>query len=433
MNVTKVRLRSYNVGFGDGFLLTIFYDDGSERHALIDCGSTAGGTGPKSMRHIADAIADHTGGKLHMVVATHRHADHISGFAGSSGRVIAGLKPDLVVQPWTEDPELEPDATAPIVIEPDGASGPMALVKSLGSMQALADSIARDGTRLAGVRGLSKTMAASVQFLGETNIKNRPAVKNLIAMGEAAEHGAVYASFGCELPVNELFPKVSIEVLGPPTLDQSPGIASMASRQAQEYWHMSSQRATRTRNGDAKPLFPARKQRKTPPQEARWIVPQVERAHANEMLGIVRSLDRALNNTSLILLVKVAGITLLFPGDAQIENWRYALFEAPNRREIIRSLAATDVYKVGHHGSLNATPKTVWNAFAKRSTDENAADRLITMLSTKRGKHGDARSDTEVPRRTLVEALKSESDYHSTARMRSTKTFWKDVVLHART
>ena len=66
-------------------------------------------------------------------------------------------------------------------------------------------------------------------------------------------------------------------------------------------------------------------------------------------------------------------------------------------------LADVDFYKVGHHGSLNATPrKLLWEAFKKRKGRQ-----LCTMMSTMAGKHGRTASKTEVPRRTLVTALKS--------------------------
>jgi len=66
---------------------------------------------PKVARHIRDTCE----GKLAAVVATHRHADHISGFAtdaasGGSGKIIAACKPDVVLQPWTEDPKAARDA-----------------------------------------------------------------------------------------------------------------------------------------------------------------------------------------------------------------------------------------------------------------------------------------------------------------------------------
>ena len=115
---TNATIRTYHVGFGDCFLLSFQYSRKSERHVLIDFGSTGFPKGvPKSrMMDIAKDIKHRTGGKLHAVVATHRHRDHISGFATDKagqapGDVIKSLKPDLVVQPWTEDPKLGPDAT----------------------------------------------------------------------------------------------------------------------------------------------------------------------------------------------------------------------------------------------------------------------------------------------------------------------------------
>ena len=52
------------------------------------------------------------------------------------------------------------------------------------------------------------------------------------------------------------------------------------------------------------------------------------RQRLNSLLRIVRILDDVLNNTSVILLFDVPGtkpLRLLFPGDAQIENWEYAI------------------------------------------------------------------------------------------------------------
>ncbi len=116
---TKVAIRTYQVGFGDCFLLSFQYNRAGEKHVLIDFGTTKlPPKAPKSrMMDIAADIRKRTGGNLHAVVATHRHQDHISGFATAKGKgtgdVIKGLKPSYVVQPWTEDPNLAPDATGP--------------------------------------------------------------------------------------------------------------------------------------------------------------------------------------------------------------------------------------------------------------------------------------------------------------------------------
>src|SRR4051812_10955024 len=78
----SVSIRTYNVGFGDCFLLSFKYAGNAERHVLIDFGSTGFPPGvPKTrMMDVAEDIEARTGGTLHAVVATHRHKDHISGF-----------------------------------------------------------------------------------------------------------------------------------------------------------------------------------------------------------------------------------------------------------------------------------------------------------------------------------------------------------------
>jgi hypothetical protein len=145
----------------------------------------------------------------------------------------------------------------------------------------------------------------------------------------------------------------------------------------------------------------------------------------DQLLQIVRNLDDAMNNTSVILLFEIGETSLLFPGDAQIENWSYAL----SKDEVKAKLAKVNLYKVGHHGSRNATPKDLWNLFEHRSDDAEAEGRLVSLMSTMAGKHGHASSHTEVPRATLVTALKSESDLHTTEDLAVDGAIYFDEVL----
>jgi hypothetical protein len=144
----------------------------------------------------------------------------------------------------------------------------------------------------------------------------------------------------------------------------------------------------------------------------RWLADRLRAALGDQMLGIVRALDNQMNNTSLILLFEAGKKKLLFPGDAQIENWRFAL----ENEKFAKLLQDVDLYKVGHHGSLNATPKTMWGAFAKKGP-KTKKDRLKTVMSTMPDKHGSENKGTEVPRSTLLTALDTESELHSTHRM----------------
>src|SRR5512133_2734073 len=97
-----IEIRSYQVGFGDCFLLSFLYAGNRKRHVLIDFGSSRlPGTLKQSeyMPRVAEDIRGVCGGKLDAVVATHRHLDHINGFAtdgscGGAGKIIADCHPD---------------------------------------------------------------------------------------------------------------------------------------------------------------------------------------------------------------------------------------------------------------------------------------------------------------------------------------------------
>jgi hypothetical protein len=162
-------------------------------------------------------------------------------------------------------------------------------------------------------------------------------------------------------------------------------------------------------------LFPEMSIENYQPHYARWLIPRMESLQIDQTLQIVRELDKKLNNTSVILLFEVGKHKLLFPGDAQIENWSYCLKHAPDHEiaENRKLLAGVTLYKVGHHGSLNATPKSLWNLFEHRS-EEDRNDRLRTVLSTMPGTHGDVERGTEVPRGKLVNELHKWSDLVTT-------------------
>ena len=136
---------------------------------------------------------------------------------------------------------------------------------------------------------------------------------------------------------------------------------------------------------------------------ARWLVERLQAPQLRSLLRIVTALDHAMNNTSVILLIQAGDRRLLFCGDAQIENWEYALSFAPDRQAVLELLRGVDLYKVGHHGSRNATPRTLFNLWNEAATRDRA---MVALMSTKKGVFpGTPGSNTEVPRETLVTAL----------------------------
>lgn len=395
-----IEIRTYQMGFGDCFLLSFKYAS-YDRHMLIDFGSMALPKGAKKghMVRIAHQIKKDCGGHLEVVAATHRHKDHISGFATNKsrtapGNVIASCNPSIVIQPWTEDPAAAANATH--------AARPAvrAFTNSLDHMHGVAEAARRTARELRGA--IDRQVLKHLSYLGQDNIKNRSAVENLMSMGTN-----YYVKHGDRLPLASLLPGVKVHVLGPPSLEQSDDISKQRHKDAEEFWHMQAA-AGNPAAGNGEPLFPALA-RSRPPINARWFRQRLRSLRAEMMLSIVRTLDRQMNNTSLILLFETNGKFLLFPGDAQIENWSYAL----GQEEIRKLLRQVAVYKVGHHGSLNATPKTLWNLFEKRDSAETAG-RLKSLLSTKADVHGHEEAGTEVPRSKLVNALRKDSEFLST-------------------
>src|SRR5262245_44370836 len=79
-NVPKVRVRMFRQGLGDCFLLTLDVG-GTERHMLIDCGTLGNKNTTVKIDDVARHIFETIGsGHLDLVVATHEHHDHLSGF-----------------------------------------------------------------------------------------------------------------------------------------------------------------------------------------------------------------------------------------------------------------------------------------------------------------------------------------------------------------
>jgi hypothetical protein len=408
---TEATIFAYHVGFGDCFLLRFTYADTSRRHILIDFGTTSlppDAPGDWMMQIAADIRAKCTekGGELNVVVATHRHADHISGFTTASnkkgsGDIIAALKPKVVVQPWTEAPNAPVNWKGPVVKKQHAFAMRRRSLEAMHEAAAAALAyVQRSG------KNMSRAVANELAFIGEDNLANVSAVKNLQTMGPN-----VYVYHGSDSGMGGELPGVDIKVLGPPTLTQTDSISKQTSESESEFWMLAPKRISdATAAGAEARLFP---NAKTIPgnklfTEQRWVARRIDQANSELTLSLVRALDKQMNNTSVILLFQAGTKRLLFPGDAQLENWQYALHS-----DLAPLLDDVDLYKVGHHGSRNATPISLWKRFKRRSSKPDP-DRLTSVMSTKRGKHGSESKHTEVPRRSLVDALQAETNLHST-------------------
>ncbi len=399
----NVSVTMYDVGFGDCFLLTFDYGNNGNRHVLIDCGSTS--ARKAQMSRVVDQLAKDCGGHVDAVVATHRHKDHISAFGlkGLDAKLEA-LNPDVVIQPWTEDPAAAPDA---LEASSGVTNAAAAHVLSLEAAQQFAQHLADNPLRM--LAAASPSTQRQLAHIAALSIPNKKAIKCLTRMGK--HHAYVHAGGDCGL--KDLLPGVRVSVLGPPTLKQSEGIRRQKRWDENEFWKLyadvagaSSANVASARGNSA--LFP-----RVPtdsiaraPSYVKWVIRELDSAQVHNVKRIVRALDDALNNTSVILLFEIGDKALLFPGDAQLENWQYALKDADLRAH----LRKTRLYKVGHHGSTNATPQSLWALFKYRRTRRKL---LTSLLSTHKGHH------PGVPKESLVEALRDKTSLHSTESWRN--------------
>ena len=216
---------------------------------------------------------------------------------------------------------------------------------------------------------------------------------------------------------------MDVDILGPPTIEQRAAIATQptnrtggdwrqAHREFTNFWKLRADTARLVPAASAgAPLFPDAETQSldTIPIEDRWFVRRLRAIRGRQLLGLVRAMDDAVNNTSVILLIRAGRKKLLFPGDAQWENWEHALTQHA------RELRDVDLYKAGHHGSLAGTPRALWNLFRKRSSRKTDASRLHTVIWAHAGNtHGTRESDTDVPSEKLLRALKKFSTVRST-------------------
>jgi len=365
----KMRVRSYRHGLGDCHLLSFTKTDGSRFHILIDCGVIDGTPDRASvMQKVANDIATETRGVLEVLVATHRHTDHLSGFDEAQDVFKNKIAIKRVWFPWTEDPANEQARRIQSEIERR-----LRAVRSAARKWEPADAEA------------ATAIKNYLNFFGGVDGKNPSTAGILTALRKAEETEIAYYNPPWTFTLDDL-PNVRVYVLGPQwnppqiawglngfvdALDPQGSAGDPELSFPFEKWHRRDA-ATMKDIGFFKENYFNR--------EDDWR--KIDTEWLGSAWDLVGALNDFVNDSSLALAFEFidSGEVLLFPGDAQDLGWRswgdveWSVWDSNGQ---LRRVRASDLiprvvfYKASHHASYRGALKGNWGWALDNMTDPN--------------------------------------------------------------
>lgn len=427
----ELRIRMYRVGFGDFFLMTVPTKDGPQ-HILIDCGVTPGKTKKGDIGTIKAAVAhmaEETEKKLALIIVTHRHQDHIIGFSRSA-EIFNDFKVGAIWMSFWEteyDPSEKKEKKKSLASEFQEELTALAL--SMQSRLAMAGkddpdtdeilAMLQNATGVDHTAFAAKGGTASAEKPGKGGGTNAASLA-FLKSGLGLEPEYYVKGDKPKMPKVLKDAGLTAEILGPPPtdavdfmklMDLKKGVGQYLGEAEDDdgqtfdpfgtSWHAEA--------SEYPPSAFRELSRESKKSASAAMETRIQAAQPSLLFTAAKTLDKFLNNQSLVVFFTFAGKKLLFAGDAQGGNWEYWMYggtpeKAPSADKIDKDSASLlghlDFYKVGHHGSTNATPV---------SAVETMGGDFASMCSTQEDSFGSVANDSEVPRAPLLDALAKKS------------------------
>jgi beta-lactamase superfamily II metal-dependent hydrolase len=368
----RAKVRMYRQGLGDCFLITLPRRGTDPYFILIDCGVILGTKDPKiMMTKVVENIINTTGGRLNLVVATHEHWDHISGFLqtrelweGKTEEDDKKLEVDEVWLAWSEDSaddlakKLNRDRHG-LRLALTGAAAHLRMAGSTGTADEVTSLLeffgaTGSGRTTADALEIIKRLSPNLRFCRPedapvipdgTEVKiyvlGPPHDEKLLKQYKpSTKQPETYGLALAELFMSDIQPALGDPSYGAP-FDTASQIPMMVAEQMTffktHYWGEDA-------DSDEK--------------DQGWR--RIAGSWLDSSSALALQLDSATNNTSLVLAFELGdGDVLLFASDAQVGNWlswQNLKWEVDGKAVTGPDLLRRTIfYKVGHHGSHNAT------------------------------------------------------------------------------
>lgn len=402
---TTVDIRCYCHGLGDCMLLKLPRRGGGDFWMLIDCGiHSAARGGGDIMREVVADIAATTGGRLDVIVGTHEHWDHLSAFL-QAAEAFKDITVGEVWFSWAENPadqqarnldRFKGDAAAALAatsLRLSTAAGMDDLAKGVDSLLGFVFGI--EGERVRNAREKLRGLGATVRHFEPGTLAPLPDVEGVRAyvlgpprdprlLGIEDILSETYAFGGSPVTVAPLANGLGVNdgalrVHDDPASPFDGAVGADLAELAAGRWGADERNSAFFWNHYLGPAG-------TEAQDWRridndWLAGAAE---------LALQLDNRTNNSSLVLAFEIeeTGRVLLFAADAQIGNWMSwsaVSFPAEAGKPPVTGddlVRRTVFYKVGHHGSRNATraatleqmDRSMLVAFSP--TDESLAGRV---------------------------------------------------------
>jgi hypothetical protein len=419
-----MRVRMYRQGLGDCFLVSLKKDEGGLFHIVIDCGVLMGTEDvANQMIEVVEDIAVETGGTVDLLVVTHEHWDHVSGFH-QARKSWDRITVKEVWMGWTENPR-----------DPQARRLGQARKSALRMLAKVTEKLPH---------GLKEGVQSLIGFNGDprpgAGRKTTAMALDYVRKKGGTPDAVKYLNPG-KGPIDlEGVSGVRVYSLGPPRdekllkksevlkRDKADGLvyglhgevmalaaaAGFApSKLNPEVTHPFSEELRLKTDGKGEKAVAFRHA-----YEAKdWR--KIDDDWMSAFGDLALKLDNDTNNTSLVLAFEFvrSGKVALFVGDAQVGNWqswdtvRFETGEGEKKRELPASdlVARTCFYKGGHHLSHNAT-------LAKGGLELMERDDLVVFgpvdktMAAKQGRVIDGvPKGWEMPAKHLYKALKRQA------------------------